>query len=113
EKLEEAIEKFVVSPIDSRSKFHFLWSLGQGDDARGFGKTAMLHYLARRVNKDLGYEVLTTHEFDDKEAADTPVIAAMGTFNTQDVKTLAAVSHEQVIYLAQPDPVSGKSVFDL
>src|SRR5438034_11269792 len=70
-KLEEAIDKFVIGPIDSRSKFHFLWSLGQGDDARGFGKTATLHYLARLINKDLGYQILTKNEFDEEEAADT------------------------------------------
>src|SRR5262245_29782900 len=113
EKLEESIEKFIVSPIDSRSKFHFLWSLGQGDDARGFGKTATLHYLARRVNRDLGFEVLSTHEFDNDEATATPILAAMGTFNTNDVTNLSAVSREQVVYLAQPDTETGHSCLDL
>src|SRR5439155_16008196 len=83
------------------------------DDARGFGKTASLHYLARRVNRDLGYEVLSTHEFDKQEAAATPILAAMGTFNTNDVTTLSAVSREQVVYLAQPDADTGRSCLDL
>jgi hypothetical protein len=112
-KIEEAIDKFIVGPIDSRSKFHFLWSLGQGDDARGFGKTATLHYLARTINRDLGFALLTTHEFDPEEAKGTPILAAMGTFNTEDVKNLAAVSREQVLYLAQPDPSTGHTSFDL
>ena len=30
----QAIEKFVVGPVDSGSKFHFLWSLGEGEEAR-------------------------------------------------------------------------------
>jgi hypothetical protein len=72
---EEAVGKFVVNPIDTGSKFHFLWSLGSGDEARGFGKTATLHYLARAVNRDLGRAVLTAHEFAVEEARQTPILA--------------------------------------
>jgi hypothetical protein len=113
EKLEEATHKFIVNPVDSGSKFHFLWSLGEGEEARGFGKTAMLHHLARRVNTDLGHRLLTGHEFSEQEAAGTPILAAMGTFNRQDVTTLAAVSLEQVRYLAQPDPGTGQTTLGL
>ncbi len=105
----DAISKFVVGPIDSGSKFQFLWSLGDGDEARGYGKTSLLRYLARILNGDLGLSTLLANEFDEKEAKATPVIAAMGTFNTNDVTTLAAVCLEQVRYLAQPDAKSGVS----
>ena len=97
----EAVNKFVVNPVDSGSKFHFLWSLGSGDEARGFGKTAMLHNIARSVNRDLGYDLLTTHEFDEEEARDTPILATMATFNQQKVTTLSAISLEHVKYLLQ------------
>lgn len=107
----EAIQKFVVGPIDSGSKFHFLWSLGEGDEARGFGKTVLLGHIAREIDGDLGRHVLLANEFDEKEADDTPVLAAMGTFNKTDVTGLAAVSLEQTRYLAQMDPSSGKSPF--
>ncbi len=113
DKLEEAIHKFIVNPIDSGSKFHFLWSLGDGEEARGFGKTAMLHYIARRVNTDLGHQILLAHEFSQEEAAATPILGAMGTFNRQDVTTLAAVSLEQVRYLAQPNPATGQTTLGL
>jgi len=113
EKLEEATHKFIVNPVDSGSKFHFLWSLGEGEEARGFGKTATLHHLARRVNADLGHRILTGHEFPEEEAAATPILAAMGTFNRQDVTTLAAVSLEQVRYLAQTDPATGQTTLGL
>src|SRR5436853_3211567 len=73
----EAIGKFVVGPIDSGSKFHFLWSLGEGEEARGFGKTVLLFHLAREINKDLGRQLLVANEFDEQEAADTAILAAM------------------------------------
>jgi len=105
----EAIGKFVVGPVDSGSKFHFLWSLGEGDEARGFGKTVLLAHIARQVNADLGYGVLTANEFDNDEAAENRILAAMGTFNKDKVTGLSAVSLEQVRYLAQIDPEFGKS----
>lgn len=105
----EAIGKFVVGPVDSGSKFHFLWSLGEGDEARGFGKTVLLAHIARQVNADLGYKVLTENEFEKDEAAENRILAAMGTFNKVDVTGLSAVSLEQVRYLAQKDPETGKS----
>src|SRR5438105_4540883 len=76
----EAIGKFVVGPIDSGSKFHFLWSLGEGEEARGFGKTVLLFHVAREINKDLGRQMLVANEFDEEEAKETPILAAMGTF---------------------------------
>lgn len=105
----EAIGKFVVGPVDSGSKFHFLWSLGEGDEARGFGKTVLLAHIARQVNANLGYSVLTENEFEKDEAGENRILAAMGTFNKIDVTGLAAVSLEQVRYLAQIDPGIGKS----
>jgi hypothetical protein len=105
----EAIAKFVVGPIDSGSKFHFLWSLGEGEEARGFGKTVLLGHIAREINSDLGRHVLLANEFDEEEASGTAVLAAMGTFNKTDVTGLAAVSLEQVRYLAQADPSTGES----
>ena len=40
--------------LGSASKVAFLWSLGQGDDARGYGKTSHLLWFAARVNEDFG-----------------------------------------------------------
>src|SRR3954467_8184457 len=74
----EAIAKFVVGPIDSGSKFHFLWSLGEGEEARGFGKTVLLGHIAREINSDLSRHVLLANEFDEEEASGTAVLAAMG-----------------------------------
>jgi hypothetical protein len=106
---EEAVDKFIVGPIDSGSKFHFLWSLGEGEEARGFGKTVLLRHLSRAINSDLGRELLEKHGFDQEEARNTPVLAAMGTFNKTDITSLSAVCLEQVRYLAQVDPNTGRS----
>jgi hypothetical protein len=38
----------------SAPKVAFLWSLGQGDEARGYGKTRHLLWFAARVNDDFG-----------------------------------------------------------
>lgn len=105
----EAIAKFVVGPVDSSSKFHFLWSLGEGEEARGFGKTVLLGHITREINSTLGYKVLVENEFDEEEAQENRILASMGTFNKVDVTGLAAVSLEQVRYLAQIDPMTGKS----
>src|SRR3954447_7442576 len=88
---EEAVDKFIVGPIDSGSKFHFLWSLGAGEEARGFGKTVLLRHISRAINADLGRELLEKHGFDEEEARNTPVLAAMGTFNKTDITSLSAV----------------------
>ncbi len=106
---EEAIDKFIVGPIDSGSKFHFLWSLGEGEEARGFGKTVLLRHLSRAINKDLGRKLLQEHGFDQEEARNTPVLATMGTFNKTDVTSLSAVCLEQALNLAQVDPSTGLS----
>jgi hypothetical protein len=40
--------------LGSPSKVAFLWSLGGGDEARGYGKTCHLLWFAARVNEDFG-----------------------------------------------------------
>jgi hypothetical protein len=109
----EAIEKFIVGPIDSGSKFHFLWSLGEGEEARGFGKTVLLRHIAREINRDLGAATLRDFEFDEAELATTAVLAAMATFNRTDVTSFAAVCLDHVRHLAQVDPLSGKSALNV
>lgn len=109
----EAIEKFVVGPVDSGSKFQFLWSLGEGDEARGFGKTVLLAHIARQINADLGFKVLTENEFEKEEATESRILAAMGAFNKHDVIGLSAVSLEQVRSLAQKDADTGKSPLEV
>ncbi len=103
DRYEEAVTKFIVNPVDSGSKFHFLWSLGDAVEARGFGKTALLSYLARMIIRDLGQNLLRQHDFDEEEAKNTPILAAMATFDTTRVTTLAGISLEHVKFLLKND----------
>src|SRR5262245_58981440 len=56
EKVDEAVEKFVLGAAYSGLRFGYLWSLGSGrsGDQRGFGKSSMLQYLVETVNSDFG-----------------------------------------------------------
>lgn len=110
---EEAVDKFIVRPIDSGSKFHFLWSLGEGDGARGFGKSALLRCLTHEVNRDLGRSLLSSHGFDENEVANTPILAALGSFDTTSAQTLAAVCLQHAWSIALPDERLGSSALDI
>jgi hypothetical protein len=110
---EEAVDKFIVRPIDSGSKFHFLWSLGEGDGARGFGKSALLRCLKHEVNRDLGRDLLSSHDFDENEVGNTPILAALGSFDTTSNQTLAAVCLQHVWSIALHDDRLGSSALEI
>jgi hypothetical protein len=110
---EEAVDKFIVRPLDSGSKFHFLWSLGEHDGARGFGKSALLRHLAHEVNSDLGQSLLRSHGFDDQEAADTPILAALGSFDTTSAQTLSAVCLQHAGSIALPNDRPGTAPLEV
>jgi hypothetical protein len=110
---EEALDKFIVRPIDSGSKVHFLWSLGEHDGARGFGKSALLRYLTHEVNRDLGQRLLVSHGFDENEAADTPILAALGSFDTTSAQTLSAVCLQHAASIVLTDDRLGASPLEL
>jgi hypothetical protein len=110
---EESVDKFIVRPIDSGSKFHFLWSLGERDGARGFGKSALLRCLTQEVNRDLGRNLLTSHGFDENEVANTPILAALGSFDTTSAQTLAAVCLQHATSIVLPDELSGRSALEV
>ncbi|MGX6566031.1 hypothetical protein [Cupriavidus necator] len=110
---EEAVDKFIVRPIDSGSKFHFLWSLGEGDGARGFGKSALLRCLVHDVNHDLGQSLLASHGFDENEVANMPILAALGSFDTTSTQTLAAVCLQHAWSIALHDERLNKSALHI
>jgi hypothetical protein len=110
---EEAVDKFIVRPIDSGSKFHLLWSLGERDGARGFGKSALLRCLTHEINRDLGRDLLSSHGFDEKEVEDTPIVAALGSFDTTSAQTLAAVCLQHAASIALPDDRLGSSTAEI
>lgn len=52
----ERFERLLIQPDDfqNRVKLAFLWSKGDVQQGRGMGKTALLRYFQRRINKDWG-----------------------------------------------------------
>lgn len=56
----------------------FLWSLGEGEEAKGFGKTTYLQWFVDRINADLGKSILTLAGRDSSETW----LAAYAAFNS-------------------------------
>ena len=56
EKVDQAINNFVLGSAYQGLKFGYLWSVGGGlgGDVRGYGKSSMLQYLVEQVNEDFG-----------------------------------------------------------
>ena len=62
----EKFERLLIRPSDfgNRVKLASLWAKGESYQGRGMGKTALLRYFQRRINRDWGYE-----EFDGQFSA--------------------------------------------
>ncbi len=58
----------------------FLWSLGEGEEARGYGKTSHLLWFAERVNGDLGRSVAKLA--DRSPAGAKKSVATYASFNS-------------------------------
>ena len=52
----ERFEQLLIRPMIShnRAQLAYLWSKGDQQSSRGMGKTALLRYFQRRINKDWG-----------------------------------------------------------
>jgi hypothetical protein len=70
---------FVGGLRSRRRSIAFLWSLGEGENARGYGKTTYLLWFVECVNQDKGQTVLRMAG-DDHETS--RLFAAYGAFNT-------------------------------
>src|SRR5690606_2972795 len=57
----------------------FLWSLGYGEEARGYGKTRHLLWFAERVNHDLGRGVM---KLAGRSSDSESLLAAYAAFST-------------------------------
>ncbi|MGX6566033.1 hypothetical protein [Cupriavidus necator] len=77
----------------------FLWSLGTGEDARGFGKSTYLHWFAAEVNRDQGQRALA---LAGSPASGEVVLALNATFHT-----LGSVSLSHLLFDAVRSLVAG------
>lgn len=104
DKVGEFLEKCIGDSLETNRSFTYLWSVAPGGDARGYGKTSLLKYVARRVNQDFGRGILSKIGYDDDEINENPIIAAYASFDKNRVTNFNAVLFEHVQYLAEPEP---------
>jgi hypothetical protein len=103
EKVQEAIEKFVLGATYSGMKFGYLWSIGRAGefglgDVRGFGKSSMLQYLVEEINVDFGKRFIVDSGLDETDAAENPLCAVLSSFDMANARSLAAVFFEATRY---------------
>jgi hypothetical protein len=87
-----------LGPKGSAPKVAFLWSLGSGDEARGYGKTRHLLWFTGRINDDLGQSV---RRLAGAGAASEKLFAAYTAFNTVEGPSLSNLLFDAVLNLAR------------
>jgi hypothetical protein len=101
EKMAEATEKFVLGAAFSGLRFGYLWSMGMGpndSEARGFGKSALMQHLAWSLNQDFGKAAYLSCGLDESDAADVPICGLLTSFDTTQIRSLAAALFTAVEY---------------
>ena len=98
--LPERMARVFLGPNAARApKVTFLWSLGSGAEARGYGKSAYLIWMANGINADFGASFLRLCE---ATAPPQLVVAAYASFSTVD----GALSLSGVLFNATRDFVT-------
>jgi len=101
EKLAEATEKFVLGAAFSGLRFGYLWSMGMTDndpEAWGFGKSALMQHLAWSLNQDFGQRAYLSCGLDESDAAEVPICGLLTSFDTTQIRSLAAALFTAVEY---------------
>jgi len=103
EKVDEAIQKFVLGSAYSGLKFGYLWSIGRAGeygfgDVRGFGKSSMLQYLVEEINEDFGRKFMVESGLEESDANEHPLCAVLASFDMANARSLAAVFFEATRY---------------
>lgn len=100
----ETVEKFVLGPAYSGTKFCYLWSLGSGPDgpgdygALGYGKSVLLQDLVEEINDDFGRKLLLEAGLDEEDADEHSLCAVLASFDMANARSLAAVFFEATRY---------------
>jgi hypothetical protein len=100
EKVDQAINNFVLGAAYQGLKFGYLWSVGGGlgGDVRGYGKSSMLQFLVEAVNDDFGRAMLVGAGLDDEDADEHPLVAVLSSFDMANARSLSAVFFEAARY---------------
>ncbi|MER9168527.1 hypothetical protein NKI12_14300 [Mesorhizobium australicum] len=89
-----------LGSVGSAPKVAFLWSLGHGDEARGYGKTRHLLWFAARVNEDFGQSV---GRLAGRGRHPEKLLAAYASFNTAEGLSLSNLLFDVVLNLARSE----------
>lgn len=97
---DEGIGKFVLGAIYNGQRFGALWSQStvMDPDSRGYGKSALLQYLACYLNEDFGRAAFLRVGMDASDAEENPVCALLASFDTSSRKNLNALFFSAVEY---------------
>jgi len=104
EQFRETVEKFVLGPAYSGTKFCYLWSLGSGPEgpgdygALGYGKSVLLQDLVEEINEDFGRTLLLEAGLDEEDADEHRICAVLASFDMANARSLAAVFFEATRY---------------
>ncbi len=98
ERVQEAKEKFVLGVAFGGIKFGFLWSLGAGKGALGFGKSSLMQYLVEQVNEDFGKQIILENGLGETDAEEHPICAVLASFDMANARSLNAVLYEAARY---------------
>lgn len=104
ETFQEAIEKFVLGPAYSGTKFGYLWSLGPAGAAAaeygalGYGKSVLLQDLVEEINKDFGQKLLLESGLEKEDADEHTMCAVLSSFDMANARSLSAVFFEAARY---------------
>jgi hypothetical protein len=100
EKVDQAINNFVLGAAYQGLKFGYLWSVGGGlgGDVRGYGKSSMLQFLVEAVNDDFGRGMLIGAGLEETDADEHPLVAVLSSFDMANARSLSAVFFEAARY---------------
>jgi hypothetical protein len=100
--VKEFFQKFIVQPTYTKgSSFGALWSLGRGEGARGFGKSSLGQYGAKKVCIDFGETALREYGESGPQGIATPLIASYARFDRNNVTNFHSVAFELVRWLTE------------
>jgi len=87
---------FLGPRVDPTRKLTFFWSLGDGEEARGYGKTAYLLWFTQAICQDLGREMLRRCGGDPSRDC---ILAAYSSFNAVEGLSLSNVLYDAALDL--------------
>ena len=97
--MEEIKNRFIDSGFRGEMKFGFIWSLGEIDYTRGFGKTSTMLYLANRINADFGVALMREMGYEEEDIRPRRGVAAYSSFSATKATSFNWVLFQAIQYM--------------